>query len=361
MSIKQLGIKKVYIEVTNYCNFRCEFCPLRLSHRPRRHMDFQLFCKAIDDIVGFGIADSVAFHILGEPLMYPRIVDAVRYANDSGLRTSITTNGSLLTQGRVRELVTAGLNRLTISLQLFGAADHRSRRAPMSFDEYYERLLDGVRYVNSFDGNTEVHVLLMNTATTRLFDAGGLANLTWDRARFEDALNTTVRSVYAACNGVQLPSAKVADAVHSLGTFQSAQFLVNGHTYVTVRPFFDWGNAFNDGRLIPSKYGFCGLAFKSLGILNDGRVILCCGDYDGDTALGNVADKSLQEILLSDRAQNIARAMNHFQLIDPKCQTCFGSSNPLKTAVKALFLSGMFKIVKPGPGKQAKVIDPLQV
>jgi radical SAM protein with 4Fe4S-binding SPASM domain len=200
---------------------------------------------------------------------------------------------------------------------------------------------------------------MMNTATKRLFEAGGLENLTWDRHSFEESLTATILDFYAATGGVAPANGQVAHAVHALGTLQSAQFRLNDQTFVTVRPFFDWGNAFNDGRLYPSKIGFCGLAFKSLGILNDGRVILCCGDYDGDTALGSLAQQSLPEILLSERAQAVSRAMNHLRLIDPRCQQCFASSNPLKTALKVVALSGMFKILKPGPGKKAKIIDPL--
>lgn len=69
----------------------------------------------------------------------------------------------------------------------------------------------------------------------------------------------------------------------------------------------------------------------------------CCGDYDGGTALGNLVDRPLSAILLSDRARSIARAMNHYRLVEPKCQACFASTHPLMTAAKVLLLSGMFK------------------
>lgn len=159
MRTARLGIRKVYIEVTNYCNFSCDFCPLGLSGRPRRHLDFSLYTQAIDEISNHQIADSVAFHVLGEPLMYPHIFEAVQYASRKGLRTSITTNGSLLTEGRARRLTAAGLNRLTLSLQRFGPEAHEARRAPISFDKYYQRLLNGVRYVNQNGDQTHVLVL----------------------------------------------------------------------------------------------------------------------------------------------------------------------------------------------------------
>jgi hypothetical protein len=72
---------------------------------------------------------------------------------------------------------------------------------------------------------------------------------------------------------------------------------LNESALAAVRPFFDWGNAFTSRKAIPAKYGYCGLAFRSLGILSDGRVVLCCGDCDGDTSLGNLAEYPLSDLL----------------------------------------------------------------
>jgi MoaA/NifB/PqqE/SkfB family radical SAM enzyme len=86
-------VTKVYFEVTNSCNFRCDFCPSYLSERKRQHMDFALFEKGIDDIIRDGITDTVGFHILGEPLLYPRLEDAVRYAKRRGCGRRSTRMG----------------------------------------------------------------------------------------------------------------------------------------------------------------------------------------------------------------------------------------------------------------------------
>jgi radical SAM protein with 4Fe4S-binding SPASM domain len=360
MSVSRLGIQKVYIEVTNYCNFCCKFCPLGISRRPRQHLDYQLFTQVIDDISGHQIADTVAFHVLGEPLLYPRIVDAVRYANDHGLRTSITTNGSLLTEGRIGPLLEAGLHRLTISLQRFGQADHEARRAPMEFDDYYRQLLNAIRYINLFGCQTQVYVLVMNGVTRRLFDSDQLANFSWDRHRFRESLVDVIRDVHLASVGAEPDEGQIVESVRSLGTFEVVHFRLNNQTSVAVRPFFDWGNAFNGHQVIPARYGFCGLAFTGLGILSNGQVTPCCGDYDGEAAFGNLAETRLPEILSGPRTQEFAKAMNHYRLIDSKCRNCFGSINIPKTALKALFFSLMFKIVRPGPGKRIKEIYPLK-
>ena len=46
--------QKIYFEVTNRCNFRCDFCPLGESQRPPRDMDWALYTRAIDEIADSG-------------------------------------------------------------------------------------------------------------------------------------------------------------------------------------------------------------------------------------------------------------------------------------------------------------------
>ena len=41
---------KVYFELTNICNFNCDYCPIDRSERRKEHMDFSLFQKGIKDI-----------------------------------------------------------------------------------------------------------------------------------------------------------------------------------------------------------------------------------------------------------------------------------------------------------------------
>ncbi len=63
------------------------------------------------------VAREVHFHVMGEPLLYPSLTEAVRLARGSGLEAWMTTNGSLLTPDLLTDLRDAGLSHLTISLQ----------------------------------------------------------------------------------------------------------------------------------------------------------------------------------------------------------------------------------------------------
>lgn len=353
MNNSRPNVNKVYIEVTNFCNFRCDFCPLRLSNRKRIHLDFDLYTKIIDDISGNEITKTVGFHILGEPLLYPHVFKAVRYARENGLRTEMTSNGSLLTQERVRGLAEAGLDRLTISLQRFGETDHEARRAPMPFDQYYERILEAVRLFGSSNYSTEVLVLFMNTATKRFFDVELPMRMAWDRKSFDAGLARVLRDINEVA-GVEVTLEQASTVVGKLKTYQGAVFRIDENVLIAVRPFFDWGNAFNNDTVYPSRFGFCNLAFTSLGILSNGNVVICCADYEGDTSLGNIREHSMNEMLLAEKAQSIIEGLQHWRLVHPRCQNCFGSTNLVKTVFKSLILTGMFKIVKPGPGLTPK-------
>ncbi len=170
---------KVYFEVTNYCNFRCDFCPMQVSKRKMQHMDFALFEKGIEDIVRDHVADTVGFHVLGEPLLYPKIFDAISHANRQGLRTEVNTNGSLLTQDRVQRLVEARLDTLCVSLQIMDPQEHVCRGSSLPFDVYYQRVMDAVRLIKRSQGQmgaprpgsslTSTHVCA-STASKALFE-----------------------------------------------------------------------------------------------------------------------------------------------------------------------------------------------
>lgn len=60
----------------------------------------------------------IAYFTGGEPTLHPHIVDIVDYADDLGLATSITTNGTV-SQSKLEELKDAGLYMLSVSLDHF--------------------------------------------------------------------------------------------------------------------------------------------------------------------------------------------------------------------------------------------------
>ena len=103
----------VYIEPTNRCVLQCRYCLHEAMVRPQGFMDFDLYKKIVSDIAGKVL--QVDLFAQGEPLLHKDIFEMVRYAHDRGLRTSLNTNGTLLTRERMQGLIDAGLSNLYVS------------------------------------------------------------------------------------------------------------------------------------------------------------------------------------------------------------------------------------------------------
>jgi hypothetical protein len=86
--------RHLFIETTANCNLSCEFCP---RENRKEDMDFSLFTSIIDEAKHYG-PRSFSLHLFGEPLLYPRILDAIRYIKQANRRNTVllTTNGTLL-------------------------------------------------------------------------------------------------------------------------------------------------------------------------------------------------------------------------------------------------------------------------
>ena len=107
------------IEVTNRCNLRCTFCdklPL-LSKDQMGDMDIGLYCNILDQ-GSEGNLWGIKLSYRGEPLLHPQIVKMVAYAKQRGiLDVYFNTNGMLLTPKLSQQLMDAGLDRVSISME----------------------------------------------------------------------------------------------------------------------------------------------------------------------------------------------------------------------------------------------------
>ena len=62
-------MNKLQIEITNACNFACDFCPHPRMNRAVEHMDLGTFRSVVDNVVQQQIAPRIELHVLGEPML----------------------------------------------------------------------------------------------------------------------------------------------------------------------------------------------------------------------------------------------------------------------------------------------------
>ena len=101
------------VELTTACNKHCYVCPREKLTRVGQEMTqdvFDLLCHWLPDDC------DVFFAGLGEPLLHKQCTEYVHKLHLSGRKTSIMTNGKLLSTSQMRGLFAAGLDKLQISI-----------------------------------------------------------------------------------------------------------------------------------------------------------------------------------------------------------------------------------------------------
>lgn len=97
-----LGQRIVQVHPTLTCNLRCTHCYSGSGPELRGELDLDLLKDALSDAATLGY-EAVAVSG-GEPLAYRSLVPLLEHARGIGLRTLVTTNGTLLDDARARRL-----------------------------------------------------------------------------------------------------------------------------------------------------------------------------------------------------------------------------------------------------------------
>jgi len=82
--------RAVFVELTQNCNLCCPMCRSAVYSRPEFNMPYSLFQSIAATL--FPYAELVDLRGWGESLMYPRIKEAIEYANSFDCRVRILTN-----------------------------------------------------------------------------------------------------------------------------------------------------------------------------------------------------------------------------------------------------------------------------
>lgn len=101
--------RHIFIETTANCNLSCEYCP---REKRQENMDYELFKEIINEATYYG-PRSFSLHLFGEPLLYPKIMEAINYIKAKNRKHTIllTTNGTVLNKFSKR-LLESGVDRI---------------------------------------------------------------------------------------------------------------------------------------------------------------------------------------------------------------------------------------------------------
>ncbi len=128
-------------EITRACAYSCAHC--RADAQPQRNpreLDTAEGKRLIDQLAGFGRPILVLTG--GDPLMRRDVNELASYANERGLRVSLTpTATALSTRERMRQARAAGVRRVAFSLDAADASVHDRFRG---FEGSFQRTMAGI-------------------------------------------------------------------------------------------------------------------------------------------------------------------------------------------------------------------------
>lgn len=105
----------VQLAITDACNLNCGMCPRHHVGIEPKGMEYSTFTRIVDRLKGVREISLVG---LGEPFIYPKIFEAIKYCKSKGMIVKITTNGLLLdSDEKRRRLIDSGLDLISFSTE----------------------------------------------------------------------------------------------------------------------------------------------------------------------------------------------------------------------------------------------------
>ena len=282
------------IELTNICNFQCRFCPTgtKSTNRMKGYMPDSVVDAIAENVRKYHIP-GVRFIMWGEPTLHPKYIDIMKIIKNAGAKIHINTNGSLLDDVQVRELLKIPVDSIKFSFQ--GADDKTYNEMRKGGD--YQSLIKKVRMVREMRDEyaSPTYIQISTTLTTE--SAEQVKNFQHDVENACDFYNighTLLNHLNVENMNIDEEEKKKIKALHEQETIR--------HKYQEV----------------------CAEAFDKLCVYWNGDVTLCCSDYDNFMIVGNILDMDVQEIFTSRAADSYRKVIADKQYGRIKCcSTCY--------------------------------------
>lgn len=282
------------IQTNTLCNGSCIMCPISQEKNTQPGwMSDELFEKIIKEISENKTEDTLIWlHLQNEPLTDDMIfnkIKLIKKISNQTIQTGLVTNGTLLTDEKIKELNTSGLDRICFSIDASTKKTYNTIRKGLDYDT----VLQNIETLRKSKSKTQIFVRFI-----------------WQKENYHELLEF---KNYWKKKGIS----------QEIGVVNNRAGAVSNFTDISI-PQSDIPFQFKLIQYIWSHLtkGCYHLA-NSFNVLYNGDVIMCCNDYRKKTILGNVQNASIKEIWVSKKYQSIREAIfNHdFEKI-PECQQC---------------------------------------
>ncbi len=249
------------IEINRHCNYRCVFCPVAERPKPRGFMDDDLFTLVLERAAEYGHIRYISLNHYSEPTLHPGLVNRVRLAAELNLQVRIHTNASLLNEEKIAALADLGNVDLVINLPSLDREAYERQTGAKLFD----RVLENLESIHRHGIET---TLSINSPRDSRDEAVRAIN-----ERFADMFGPSV----------------------AWPTDSRAGLIDKKEYVIPVR--------------LSGRLAGCTVAVRQIQVSWEGRVFLCCQDFDQEVVFGDLRTETVREVAESDTIIEVRRAL----------------------------------------------------
>ena len=279
--------KKVYLEITNVCNLKCNFCPE--TKRTGEFMSEAAFTYILDQIKPF--TDYIYLHVKGEPLLHPDLGTFLDISSEKGFKVNITTNGTLISKVADVLLKKPAVRQINFSLHSFDG-----NQQAVGKERYIDSILTFAHRAAA-ESDIIISLRLWNLDETLMTKDQRQRNVeVIDRIEEDFALPYKIQTKLS----------------------ETKSFKLGNHVYLNQDYEFKWPDLKEED----FGEGTCFGLRNQIAILVDGTVVPCCLDGEGVINLGNIHKQKFSDIINGQRAEDIRKNFCNHTIVEELCRKC---------------------------------------
>ena len=262
----------VEIETTNYCNYKCIYCPVSQSpqkpHKVMSKIDFQ---RAISEVIDIN-ASYLTLNFYNEPTLDPLFCERFEIISNTDLNCILHTNASCLNNEKLKILEYYKKNLYYIRINFPSLDPDEFSR--ITGNKLKPAIIDNINAIVDSGINTEIVVVGTQNEIQR------------NMPNIKKQFKCTVKG--------QRPNDRAG--------------LLN--------------NYYNENANISSRYCGCRNILDAVNITVDSDVLLCSFDYLRKFTVGNIKNEKLEDILHGKKAELIREIVFGVREGNYLCKTC---------------------------------------
>jgi len=254
--------KIITIEPYNVCNLRCVMCPYSKMKRKKEMMGMELFRKIVGEAKELGFK-TATLQMYSEPLMDPHLIERIEFVKSLGMKAGFFTNAMLLDEKMADRLLDSGLDFIKFSVDAGSKEDYDKIRIGGDWERVKNNII-------SFYKERQARGMVKPRITVFMIkQQSNEKNIASHKAFWSEWSDDV--NISAVDN-------RAEDKSHEL--------------HGTAYPCFEPNH--------PT-------------VLSNGRLVLCCLDYEGEVVLGDLKKHSLKEIMESEKYKHVTDLHTSFR------------------------------------------------